>query len=225
MRLYEAVPDGPAKGAVIVIMEAFGVNDHIEDVTRRAAAAGYHAVAPDLFHRAGGGSAPYDDFGKVMALFQGVNADGVLVDVDATLAHLRAAGFADGQVGITGFCFGGWVTFLVAARRALGAASTFYGGGIVSPGGLPFPALFDETATLKTPWQGHFGDKDAMIPVDDVEKLRAELARTNPVPHEVYRYEADHGFHCEGRPAVYDEAAAATAWGRTLDWFAAHVGS
>ena len=71
-------------GAVIVVQEAFGVNDHIQDVTRRFAAAGYHAVAPTLFHRAGGGSAPYDDFSKVMPLFEGVTDDAILTDVDAT---------------------------------------------------------------------------------------------------------------------------------------------
>ena len=66
MALYEARPDGDARGAVIVIQEAFGVNEHIEDVTRRFAEAGYYAVAPAIFHRAGGGTAPYDDFSKVM---------------------------------------------------------------------------------------------------------------------------------------------------------------
>ena len=64
MDLYEATPDGEPKGAIIVIQEAFGVNDHIQDVTRRFAAAGYHAVAPAIFHRAGGGTAPYDDFAR-----------------------------------------------------------------------------------------------------------------------------------------------------------------
>ena len=69
------------------------MNDHIQDVTRRFAAAGYHAVAPAIFHRAGGGTAPYDDFSKVMPLFEGVTDDGMLADVDATLAHLEAQGF------------------------------------------------------------------------------------------------------------------------------------
>ena len=223
MRLYEAIPDGEPKGAVIVIMEAFGVNEHIEDVTRRAADAGYHAVAPDLFHRSGGGTAPYDDFGKVMELFGGITDDGLLVDVDASIAHLRSAGFGDDRIGIVGFCFGGRVAFLVAARRALGAAVTFYGGGIVTAGRMPFPALFDEAKSLKTPWLGIFGDRDAGIPVEDVEKLRAELDRTNPVPHEILRYDADHGFHCDHRPAVYDETAAKDAWRRALDWFDRHL--
>ena len=219
MRLYEALPQGTPKGGVIVIMEAFGVNDHIEDVTRRAAAAGYHAVSPDLFHRSGGGSAPYDDFAKVMELFGTVSDAGVLTDVDAAIDHLRKAGFADSQIGIVGFCFGGRVVFLTVARRAIGAGVTFYGGGIVAPGGLPFEPLFDEAKSLKAPWLGLFGDKDAMIHVEHVESLREELDRTNPVPHEIVRYDADHGFHCEGRPAVYDEAAAKDAWGRAVAWF------
>ena len=74
------------------IQEAFGVNEHIQDVARRFAEAGYHAVAPALFHRAGGGTAPYDDFSKVMPLFEGLTDDGMLVDVDATLAHLDGRG-------------------------------------------------------------------------------------------------------------------------------------
>jgi carboxymethylenebutenolidase len=222
MRLYEAVPDGTPKGAVIVIMEAFGVNDHIEDVTRRAADAGYHAVAPDLFHRAGENAvAAYDDFGKVMEFFKKVDDDGVLVDVDATLEHLHSAGFADSDVGIVGFCFGGRVAFLVAARRAIGGSVTFYGGGIVSKSPLADP-LIDEAKSLKTPWLGLFGDKDQGISVEDVEKLRGEVDAAT-VPHDIVRYDADHGFHCDGRPAVYDEAAAKDGWKRAIAWFDQHV--
>jgi carboxymethylenebutenolidase len=222
MRVYEATPDGAAKGALVVVMEAFGVNAHMEDVTRRAAAAGYHAVSPDLFHRSGGGVAAYDDFGTVMENFKAVNDDGILVDIDAVLAHLRAAGFTDDRIGIVGFCFGGRVTFLTAARRALGAAVTFYGGGIVTSSALA-EALVDEASTLKTPWLGLFGDKDKGIPIEDVEKLRVVLDAANPVPHDIVRYDADHGFHCDGRPAVYDEAAATDGWRRAIAWFDEHL--
>src|SRR6516164_2645410 len=96
MRLYEAVPDGQPRGGLVVIQEAFGVNDHIEDVTRRGADAGYHSVAPDLFHRSGGGTVPYGQFDKVLEKFQGIYGDdAVLMDVDAALDQLRGAGFAD----------------------------------------------------------------------------------------------------------------------------------
>lgn len=228
MAVYEAMPDGASfqrepRGAVIVIQEAFGVNDHIQDVTRRFAAAGYHAVAPALFHRAGGGTAGYDDFAKVMPLFEGVSDDGILSDVDATIAHLAGHGFEPSRIGIVGFCFGGRVTFLVAAHRALGASVGFYGGGIAAAGGLPFPPLIGEAATLQTPWLGLFGDLDKGISVESVEELRAALADA-PVDTEIVRYpEADHGFHCDAR-ASYHAESAADGWRRTVEWFAGHLG-
>src|SRR5262245_61850438 len=97
MAVYEVTPAEKACGAVIVIQEAFGVNDYIRDVTERFAAAGYHAVAPTMFHRAGGGTAPYDDFSKVLPLFQGMSDDGIVADVDATVAYLRRSGFDDAR--------------------------------------------------------------------------------------------------------------------------------
>jgi carboxymethylenebutenolidase len=224
MALYEARLDGEARGAVIVIQEAFGVNDHIEDVTRRFADAGYHAVAPHLFHRAGGGTAPYGDFAKVIPLYERLDDDGILVDVDAAREHLHAAGWDDAGIGIVGFCFGGRVTFLVAARRRLGAAVGFYGGGIVTPRFPQFPPLVDEASTLLTPWLGLFGDRDESIPVEDVEQLRRAFEAA-PVPAEIVRYaDAEHGFHCDQRPS-YDETAAKDAWGRTLGWFETHLGT
>ena len=223
MEVYEAAPDGEPRGAVIVIQEAFGVNDHIQDVTRRVAAAGYLGVAPALFHRAGGGTAAYDDFSKVMPLFEGVSDDGVLADVDATIALLEGRGFDRSRIGIVGFCFGGRVTFLVAARRRIGAAVTFYGGGIVTGSPLGYDALLDEAATLQTPWLGLFGDLDQGIPVEGVEELRGR-AGDAAVATEIVRYaDAEHGFHCDAR-ASYHEASAKDAWQRTLDWFATHLG-
>ncbi len=222
MELYEATPDGEVLGAVVVVQEAFGVNDHIKDVTRRFAAAGYHAVAPAIFHRAGGGTASYDDFATVLPLYEGLTDDGILMDIDAALDHLHAQGFGNEQIGIVGFCFGGRVTFLAAAERALGAAVGFYGGGIVNARFPQFPALVDRAPALKTPWLGLFGDQDTGIPIEDVELLRAALTDA-PVDGEIVRYaDAEHGFHCDVRPA-FNPAAAADAWDRTLSWLAAHL--
>ncbi|HYV60809.1 MAG TPA: dienelactone hydrolase family protein [Acidimicrobiia bacterium] len=222
MPLYEARPDGDARGAVIVIQEAFGVNAHIEDVTRRFADTGYHAVAPHLFHRAGGGTAPYDDFSKVLPLYEHLDDAGILVDVDATREHLHAEGWDDARIGIVGFCFGGRVTFLVALRRSLGAAVGFYGGGIVTARFPQFPPLVEEATGLRTPWLGLFGDRDQSIPVEDVEQLR-EALQAAPVPTDIVRYpDAAHGFHCDIRDA-YHETAAKDAWTRTLAWFDAHL--
>jgi carboxymethylenebutenolidase len=225
MALYEAVPDHPM-AAVVVIQEAFGVNAHIEDVTRRLADSGYHAVAPHLFHRSGGGTAPYDDFSKVMPMFESLDDEALLTDVDATLAHLAGAegGWPASKTGIVGFCMGGRVAFLVAARRRLGASVSFYGGGIVTARFPQFPPLIDEAKTLHTPWLGLFGDQDQSIPVDDVERIRAE-AGTAPVKTEVVRYpDAGHGFHCDMRPDHYNAAAAADGWARTVAWFADRLG-
>ena len=224
MRCYQAQP-ASATRAVVVIQEAFGVNAHMEDVTRRLATAGYHAVAPDLFHRSGPGSVvEYGNFEKVMEYFQDVSGDdAILADVDATLDHLHRTGFADGNIGIVGFCFGGRVTFLTSVRHALGAAVGFYGGGIVTGRFPQFPPLVSEVGALQTPWLGIFGDEDASIPVEDVEQLRGALANA-AVPTEIVRYEhAGHGFHCDQRPDFRPDEAA-DAWKRTLAWFDSHLG-
>jgi carboxymethylenebutenolidase len=222
MACYEALPPGALLGGVVVIQEAFGVNDHIEDVTRRFASAGYHAVAPHLFHRAGGGTAPYGDFAKVIPLYEGLTDEGILMDVDAARDHLQAAALVDDQIGIVGFCFGGRVTFLVALERALGAAVGFYGGGIVTPRFPQFPALVDRAPQLRTPWLGLFGARDESIPVEDVERLRGALG-TAPVATEVVVYsDAGHGFHCDQRDS-YHETSAKDGWARTLAWFEHHL--
>jgi carboxymethylenebutenolidase len=225
MRLYEAVPDDLPGAAIVVIQEAFGVNEHIEDVTRRFATAGYHAVAPEMFHRTGGGTVDYGDFGAVIPHFVGIGTDdAILADVDATLDYLRGLDFADRRIGMVGFCFGGRVSFLTATQRSLGAAVGFYGGGIVTTRFPQFPALIDGAAAMDTPWLGLFGDLDQGIPVDDVEQLRTAVAGA-PVPAEIVRYaDADHGFHCDVREA-YNAAAATDAWSRTIEWFGHHLGA
>src|SRR3954464_9541835 len=132
MRAYEATPDNDATTAVIVIPEAFGLNGHIEDITERVAAAGMRGVGLDIFHRSGGGTAPYDDFEKVLPLFEGLTDDGLLADIDAARENTVEQGPTDSPIGIVGFFFGGRTTFLAALERPLGAAVGFYGGGIVT---------------------------------------------------------------------------------------------
>lgn len=214
-------PDGPPKGGVVVVQEAFGVNEHIEDVCRRFAAEGWLAVAPHLFHRNGDPTPDYDDRPAAMAQLRALTADGVLADVDAAIAHLAAAGVPAGRVAAVGFCMGGTVALVTAARRDVGAAVTFYGGG-VKKGRFGFPPLVDEATRLRAPWLGLFGDLDQNIPVADVEDLRAAAA-TSGQPTEVVRYaEAGHGFHCDRRDA-YHAPSAEDAWGRTLAWLDRHA--
>lgn len=222
MAVYRAVPDRPAACAVIVVQEAFGVNDHIEDVTRRFARLGYLAVAPHLFHRTGGPVIPYGRLDEVMPHFGALSEGGVLDDLDACLGLLADAGVASGQVAVVGFCMGGTVAFLAAARRVVGAAVTFYGGGIAE-GRFGSPSLVTMAADLRTPWLGLYGDQDQGIPVADVEALRTATAAA-PIATEVVRYpDAGHGFHCDQRPDSYEAASAADAWRRTVDWIEGHL--
>jgi carboxymethylenebutenolidase len=219
MRTFRARPDGRPRGGIVVVQEAFGLNAHIEDVTRRFADAGFLAVAPELFHRSDEpGPFAYDDFAAVLSAMGALSDELMLADVDAALAHLAEHDLPAVRAGIVGFCMGGRVSFLVAARRGLGAAVGFYGGGIVNARFPQFPALVGEAPTLRTPWLGLFGDRDGSIPVDDVEALRAALVDA-PVDTDVVRYpDAEHGFFCDLRPS-YAPDAAADAWPRTLTWF------
>ncbi len=202
-------PSGTPKAGVLVIQEAFGVNDHIEDVCRRFADEGYLAVAPHLFHRTGDPKLSYDEAvrAEVMEHMGALTADNILTDVDEALAYLSEAGIADSNTGVVGFCMGGTVTLAVAAMRDVGAGVTFYGGGVTA-GRFGFPALVELAPQLRAPWLGLFGDLDQGIPVDDVEQLRAAAA-TAAVPTEIVRYpDAGHGFHCDQRNSYH---AASTA--------------
>src|SRR5438132_3032957 len=105
--VYEAIPDASPRGGAIVIQEAFGVNDHIEDVTRRLADAGWYTLAPHVFHRTGDPVIPYDDIPAVMEHMRALTGDGLLDDVDACLAHLGEQGLSSSRAAITGFCMGG----------------------------------------------------------------------------------------------------------------------
>jgi carboxymethylenebutenolidase len=219
----EVVPDGPACGAVIVLQEAFGVNDHIIDVCRRLADVGYRVVAPHLFHRDGVNSLPYD-VERALPHVAKLTADGIRADLTAAREHLAGRGFSLSLTGIVGFCMGGSITCAVASEDAYGAAITFYGSG-VHTGRFGFRPLIELAPQLRAPWLGLYGDLDPGIPVDQVEDLRSAAAVAH-VPTAVIRYaEAGHGFHCDARPANYHEASAKDAWVRTLDWFERYLAS
>jgi carboxymethylenebutenolidase len=221
MALYDAEPERSARAAVVVIQEAFGVNHHIEEVTRRFAAAGYRAVAPHLFHRTGDPALDYGNLEKVMPHMQALTETGLLADLDASLNHLSVAGFAPSRIGVVGFCMGGTVAFFAAVRDSLGAAVTFYGGGVVE-GRFGMPSLIEMAPKLKAPWLGLYGDLDQGIPVKNVELLREALTKAS-VPTEILRYaEAAHGFHCDARDS-YHEASAKDAWRHTLEWFETYL--
>jgi carboxymethylenebutenolidase len=136
---------------------------------------------------------------------------------------LEEEGQPEGRVGVVGFCMGGGIALDTAARRALGAAVTFYGGGVVE-GRFGLPSLVAAAPGLRTPWLGLYGDLDKGIPPEQVEELRTAAARAT-VTTEVVRYaDADHGFNNDDRPEVFDADAAGDAWRRTLSWLDLYAG-
>jgi carboxymethylenebutenolidase len=149
---------------------------------------------------------------------QQLTSAGIDTDMRAAFDHLEKAGLPPPRQGVVGFCMGGSVVFYAACDHALGAAVTFYGGGI-SDGRFGYRAQLERARQLRTPWLGLYGDLDKGIPPEQVEELRSAAAGA-PVPTDVVRYaDADHGFNCNDRPAVYNLTAARDAWARTLAWF------
>lgn len=215
---YLATPEnGPSPG-VIVIQEVFGVNGHIRDVTRRVAELGYAALAPDMFWPL----QPNFDVGyegadreQAVALMQKMNVDTAAEDVAASIEALGARPEAEaGKTGVVGFCWGGLMAYLVACRINPTCAVSYYGGRIVQ--------FIDEVQNMNNPVTFHVGEKDASIPMDQVEQIRQATAGKPGV--EVYTYpEAEHGFHCDHRGS-YHEASAKLAWQRTGEFFKKHLG-
>jgi len=221
---YLARPEGSAAlPAVIVYMEIFGVNSHIRDVVDRVAREGYVALAPDFFHRSGPGAEyGYDEegFSKGMVLLGQLTADEMITDAAATLACLRARPDVRGdRIGCMGFCIGGHMTYLTACETDVAAAASFYGGGIAAPEGPGGQAsTLERTGKLSGRLLCLFGEKDAFIPLEQVDAIRSALETTGG-GHEVVVYPgADHGFFCDQRDA-FQEAAASDAWTRVKALF------
>lgn len=205
---YRADPKGTPKGAVVVIQEIFGVNHHIKAVTDRFAEEGYAAIAPALFDRMKPGfETGYtpDDIAEARKMVGGVDWPAMMRDTQASIDAVKGAG----GVGIVGFCMGGTVAYRAAAELSgLKAAVGYYGGMIAK----------NLDKTPKVPTMLHFGEKDAGIPMSDIDAIKAAHPQL-----EVFVYDgAQHGFHCDER-ASYDKKSADIAWPRTLDFFAKHL--
>ena len=210
--------------AVIVVMEAFGLNGHIEDVTERIAREGYVTLAPDLYHRFGSPIIPYAEIPRAIDTLKKLEDSKVMGEIGAAIAHLRGLKEvrAD-RIGITGFCMGGRVTFLSAARHAadIKAAVAFYGGGIAADAPNA-PINFADK--IRCPVLCFFGETDQMIPLDQVRKVEDTLKRLGKT-FEVKVYQgAGHGFFCNERPSYHAESAK-DAWEKTRAWFQNHLKS
>lgn len=221
MRCYLSTPERPGPSpAVVVIQHASGVDDFIQTMTDRIAAAGYVGIAPDLYHREDANTS--DDALARMGRLRDAN---VVQDVNAAIEHLKSLPEARAdRIGITGFCMGGRVAYLMAAHHPdLRATVVFYGGNIMVPWGKG-PAPFDLTERIRCPLMGLFGEDDGNPSPADVAKLDAELTRLGKA-HEFHSYPgAGHAFMTEGRPG-HREDAAENAWSKCLAWFERHLSS
>jgi carboxymethylenebutenolidase len=204
---YRADTPPPRKGGVVVVQEVFGVNPHIREVCDRFAELGYAAIAPALFDRIQPGvELDYDETGVAegRGLVGELGWDAPMRDIWAAAKALRA----DGKVGVVGYCWGGSVAWLAACRLDVGCVSAYYGRHIVE--------FLDEKP--RCPVILHFGAEDALIPLEDVRKVRMAYP---DIP--LYLYEgAGHGFNCDRR-ADFRPDTAATALQRTLALFATHL--
>jgi carboxymethylenebutenolidase len=205
---YRSDPAGKPRGGVVIVQEIFGVNGHIRAICDGYAAEGYAAVAPALFDRY---QRNFDIGYSAEDIARGRELKG-RSDIDAALRDVAAArdeAASAGRVGIIGYCWGGLVTWMSAARLpGLACAVPYYGGGMPDAAG----------EQPKCPVMAHFGKRDAAIPLEGVEKLAAAHPDV-----QIFLYDAEHGFNCDQRKA-YDPASAALARERTLEFLHANVG-
>ena len=221
---YRAMPaTGGPFPVVLVVQEIFGVHEHIKDVCRRFAQEGYCAIAPELYARQGDVS-KFTDHREIFAQVVSKVPDAqVMADLDATVAWATKSGSGDAaRVGVTGFCWGGRITWLYAAHNpTLKAGVAWYGRLTGQPKELQPQHAVDVAADLKAPVLGLYGGKDQGIPPEDVERMRAALA-TAKQPSEIVVFPAaPHGFNADYRPS-YRAADAQEAWRQCLAWFRRH---
>ncbi len=218
---YWAMPKG--KGpfpTVLVVQEIFGIHEYIKDVCRRLAKEGYVAVAPSLYFRHGDATKIPDIDTLRKTIVSKVSLPKVMTDLDATVKWLSANKRTDTKrLAITGFCWGGTVTWLYAAHNPSVKAGAAWYGKLTGDKSELIPTFPQDTAsTLKVPVLGLYGEKDSGIPLDSVEKMTAALKKAGN-PSEIHVFPgAQHGFHADYRPS-YNAEAAQKAWGMTLAWF------
>lgn len=220
---YVARPAGKGRHpAVIVASEIFGIHDYIKDVCRRLAKLGYVAIAPAFFVRVAD-PAPLADIGAVIKIVGQASDPQVMGDVGAALAYLKARPYADaGRVAITGFCYGGGVTWLACETfPALKCGVAWYGRMAPASGTPDDPKRswpIKRAAELHAPVLGLYGAKDPLA--DSVPAMRAALAAAGKTSSLIVVYpDAAHGFHADYRSS-YNAADAKDGWARMLAFFA-----
>lgn len=219
MDIFVAAPSGTTKApVVIVIMEAFGVNAHIQDVCNRLADEGFLAAAPDIYHRFGRRiEVPYGERKDIMPLLGRLTNDAIIKDVRNTINFLEDVAAADTKtVHTLGFCVGGFCSVLAATKLNIKKMISFYGGGMVRHReGISLTPILDEMKSIKSKCLFFFGGKDASITDEDIKAIESKL-ESSKVSFEVDIFPlSDHGFFCNERKS-YNEQDARTAWEKSL---------
>lgn len=226
MPAYRAMPAGKANAPVVlVISEIFGVHEHIADVARRFAKLGWCAIAPELFIRQGDAGA-YGEIAKLIAeVISKVPDAQVMADLDATVAWAKGQGADTSRLGITGFCWGGRITWLYAAHNpGIKAGVAWYGRLVGAPNALSPKNPVDLAGQLHGPVLGLYGGQDSGIPLDTVEQMKSALAQGSAAASRsqfVVYPQAPHAFHADYRPS-YRKEAAEDGWQRCVAWLKAH---
>jgi carboxymethylenebutenolidase len=215
----------PAKGknfpVALVVQEIFGVHEHIKDICRRFAKAGYLAIAPEMYARQGDVSKL--QMNQIMPVVAKVPDDQVMSDLDAAVAWAKKNGGNTAKLGITGFCWGGRIVWLYAAHNpGLKAGVAWYGRLTPPPPDRANPLQpkhpTELAKDLKAPVLGLYGGKDTGIPLDTVEQMRKAIKDAGKASEIIVYPEAQHGFHADYRPS-YNKEAAQDGWAKLLAWF------
>ncbi|ARU05738.1 carboxymethylenebutenolidase [Comamonas serinivorans] len=226
---YMAKPRGKSNlPVVLVVQEIFGVHAYIADTCRRLARLGYLAIAPDLYLRQGN-AREYSDIPKLLAEVVAKVPDAqVMADLDAALDWAGANGGDASRAAVTGFCWGGRITWLYATSGKVKAGVAWYGRMTGTKTELTPRHPVEVAGELKAPVLGLYGAKDAGIPLESVEAMRQALTVAGDAGNAAAKAskielfaEADHGFHADYRP-TYHKAAAEAGWQQLQEWFKAN---
>jgi carboxymethylenebutenolidase len=218
--VYRAQPEGKSNlPVVLVISEIFGVHEHIADVARRFAKLGYLALAPDLFVRQGDPQKSPSIAELQRDIISKTPDTQVMADLDAVVAWAKANGGNADKIVITGFCWGGRVTWMYAAHNpSIKAGVAWYGRLVGTSNAMTPTNPIDIGATLNVPVLGLYGAKDTGITEDSIKAMKAVLAKGPNKSTFVIYPNSGHAFHADYRPS-YVEADAKDGWGRMLAWF------
>ena len=225
MPAYRAMPAGKTGLAtVLVVQEIFGVHEHIKDVCRRFAKAGYLAIAPEMYARQGDPTRYTDIPTLIREVVSKVPDAQVMSDLDATAAWAAANGGSATRLGVTGFCWGGRITWLYAAHNPKVRAGVAWYGRVVGEATPNTPRHpIDLAGAIRQPILALYGGADAGIPNETIERMMAALRSAGNTASELVLYkDAPHAFHADYRPSFRKEAAE-DAWKRALAWFGKHL--